>query len=255
MRIWDIHPGYLNRQSLLGEHRELHGIHSIIVHHKKGYSRHPETRRWVGYEWALKMRHDLLAAEMAIRGFNEKTPIITHCNDGNQDIWPQKYINSPQEQFLILAEKYTDKEQGRIPLPQKSHQLWSQHKYSIMARNISLYKSIGKKVAQPGSAEFFPRLATQLTEMLRTAPSEGGIRNALQHMWGYVSDFMIENDSNSTINRESWSLSKLLSRIQQGALKKQDSYLLASTALTELAVWIPGTWPKKEQENIQKEKL
>jgi len=35
MRIWDIHPGYLNRQSLLGEHRELHGIFSIITN-KKG---------------------------------------------------------------------------------------------------------------------------------------------------------------------------------------------------------------------------
>jgi len=23
MRVWDINPGYLNRQSLLGEHREL----------------------------------------------------------------------------------------------------------------------------------------------------------------------------------------------------------------------------------------
>lgn len=29
MRIWDINPGYLNRQSLLGDHRELHGIVSI----------------------------------------------------------------------------------------------------------------------------------------------------------------------------------------------------------------------------------
>ena len=52
MRIWDIHPGYLNNQSLLGEHRELHGIVSILVNKKKGYSQHPETKRWVGYDWA-----------------------------------------------------------------------------------------------------------------------------------------------------------------------------------------------------------
>nr|WP_320015958.1 pyrimidine dimer DNA glycosylase/endonuclease V [uncultured Desulfobacter sp.] len=37
MRIWDLHPGYLNRRSLLGEHRELHGMASIIVNGKKGY--------------------------------------------------------------------------------------------------------------------------------------------------------------------------------------------------------------------------
>ena len=64
MRIWDVNPGYLNRQSLLGEHRELHGIVSIIRNNKKGYAKHPETLRWVGYGWALKQRHKLLASEI-----------------------------------------------------------------------------------------------------------------------------------------------------------------------------------------------
>jgi hypothetical protein len=45
MRVWDIHPGFLNRQSLLGEHREIHAIHTIVSRQKKGYSRHPETLR------------------------------------------------------------------------------------------------------------------------------------------------------------------------------------------------------------------
>jgi len=49
MRVWDINPGYLNRQSLLGEHRELRGIASIIVLGKKGYSQHLETIRWWDY--------------------------------------------------------------------------------------------------------------------------------------------------------------------------------------------------------------
>jgi len=233
MRIWDINPGYLNHQSLLGEHRELHGIASIIVNRKKGYSNHPETLRWIGYEWALKMRHDLLAAEMRLRGFNEKTPLFMNTHKGK---WPEKYINSPYEQFALLAEKYTDKEQGRIPLPQKSQQLWSQHKYSVMARDISLYKSIGRKVAHARSAHIFPNLAQQLTEILRTPPSAGGIRNALQHMWGYISDVIAADAAKNTTT---WSLNKLLSTIQQGALKKQETYLLASTALSELAVWIP----------------
>jgi len=50
MRIWYIDPGYLNRQGLLEEHRELHGIVSIIVNRKKGYSNNPETVHWVGYQ-------------------------------------------------------------------------------------------------------------------------------------------------------------------------------------------------------------
>jgi hypothetical protein len=32
MRVWDVNPGYLNRPSLLGEHREIHAIVSILTH-------------------------------------------------------------------------------------------------------------------------------------------------------------------------------------------------------------------------------
>ncbi|MCI5124565.1 MAG: DUF1722 domain-containing protein [Candidatus Electrothrix sp. AR5] len=242
MRIWDINPGYLNRQSLLGEHRELHGIVSIIVNGKKGYSRHPETLRWVSYGWALKMRHELLAAEMSLRGFNEKTPVLTTSNEGifNEGVWPEEYIDAPWEQFTLLAAKYEKKEQGRIHLPKNGQQLWSQHKYSVMARNVPLYKKIGKVMANtssPDSADEFSALATLLTETLRTAPSAGGIRNALQHMWGYVSDHVPRSERNT----EAWSLAKLLHSVLQGALENQEPYLLASTALSELKIWIPKT--------------
>jgi hypothetical protein len=237
MRIWDLNPGYLNRQSLLGEHRELHGIVSIIVNGKKGYSKHPETLRWVDYGWALKMRHELLAAEMSLRGFKEKTPVVTDSNEG---AWPAKYIDAPQEQFTLLADKYEKKEQGRIPLPRNAQQVWSQHKYSVMARNVQLYKKIGREGANTSSAslaEDFSALVTLLTETLRTAPSPGGIRNALQHMWGYVSDHVPDSERNT----EDWSLSKLLQSIQQGVLENQEPYLLASTALSELKIWPPKT--------------
>ncbi len=242
MRIWDINPGYLNRQSLLGEHRELHGIVSIIVNGKKGYSKHPETLRWVGYEWALKMRHELLAAEMSLRGFNEKTPVLTTSNEGifNEGVWPEEYIDAPREQFTLLAAKYEEREQGRIPLPKNGQQLWSQHKYSVMARDVPLYKKIGREVANassPDSAEDFSALATLLIETLRTAPSPGGIRNALQHMWGYVSGHISRLERNT----EAWTLNKLLQGVQQGALESQEPYLLASTALSELKIWIPKT--------------
>lgn len=82
MRIWDIDPGYLNRQSLLGEHRELHGIVSIIRHNKKGYSRHPETLRRLGHGWALKHRHRLLVAEMQLRGYVDRTPVLLRSCSG-----------------------------------------------------------------------------------------------------------------------------------------------------------------------------
>ena len=62
MRIWDIAPKKLCRNHLLGEHRELHAIWSVIVNGKKGYARHPETLRWMGKLKALYGRHEALVA-------------------------------------------------------------------------------------------------------------------------------------------------------------------------------------------------
>lgn len=39
MRIWDVSTGFLNNNSLLGEHKELHGIFNIVTMNKKGYSK------------------------------------------------------------------------------------------------------------------------------------------------------------------------------------------------------------------------
>ena len=99
MRIWDVNPGYLNRQSLLGEHRELHAIVSIIHHNKKGYSRHPETLRWKDFGWALSQRHRLLAAEMNLRSFTDRSPVRIKTQPQK---WPREFVDSPADQFSIL---------------------------------------------------------------------------------------------------------------------------------------------------------
>jgi hypothetical protein len=233
MRVWDINPGYLNRQSLLGEHRELHGIVSIIVNRKKGYANHPETVRWVGYGWALRQRHQLLAAEMSLRGFNDKSPVVTRSNKGR---WPEVYIDEPFQQFQILKSKYINKEQGRIPLPGSAQQLWSHHKYSVLARDANLYRTLGRDVSVMRPHYDYSELAKVLTEQLRKPPPIGGLRNTLQHMWGYVSDC----PSGIKGDVESWSLSRLLEEIQQRALTCKNPYLTCSTALSELRLWIPN---------------
>ena len=64
MRIWDLPPENLCRKHLLGEHRELHAIWSIITNNKIGYSKHPETIRWKGKLKALYNRHEKQVAEM-----------------------------------------------------------------------------------------------------------------------------------------------------------------------------------------------
>ncbi|MBU2102120.1 MAG: pyrimidine dimer DNA glycosylase/endonuclease V [Candidatus Omnitrophota bacterium] len=75
MRIWDIDPGKLCRSHLLGEHRELHAIWTILTEGKKGYSRHPETLRWNNKLKALYRRHAKLVAEMQKRSFLHKSEL------------------------------------------------------------------------------------------------------------------------------------------------------------------------------------
>lgn len=106
--------------------------------------------------------------------------------------------------FKILEAKYRNKEQGRIPLPNNVQQLWSQHKYSVLARDVNLYKKIGKQVSAMSPNHDFSVIAKDLAELLRTRPSLGGIKNALQHMWGYVSA-----TSGSKRGFETWSLNCL----------------------------------------------
>jgi len=231
MRIWDVNPGYLNRQSLLGEHRELHGLVNVVTKNKKGYSRHPETLRWVGLGWALKQRHALLAEEMALRGYQDKSPVLTRSGKGK---WPTVFIYDPLTQFQILAEKYKDKDPGRIPLPQHVQQLWSHHKYSVMARDPKLYKTIGQRVAHSKTKADFAQLALELTQILRIPPSPGGVMNALQHMWGYVSDL----DGNKSANFYQQTPAILLRETQKRAISNDQTYLLNSTALSELALYI-----------------
>lgn len=75
MRIWDIEPKYLCRTHLLGEHRELHAIWTILTKGKSGYRHHPETRRWQGKLKALYARHQSLVKELARRGYNHFSPL------------------------------------------------------------------------------------------------------------------------------------------------------------------------------------
>ena len=105
MRIWDIHPKYLCRKHLLAEHRELHGLWNILTKHKMkgGYSRHPETLRWIGKQKALYIRHEELVEEFARRGYRHNTPLEKRFARGSgvQDT----YINTVREQKNILKMK------------------------------------------------------------------------------------------------------------------------------------------------------
>jgi len=232
MRIWDVHPGYLNRESLLGEHRELHAIVSILVHRKRGYSRHPETLRWTGHGWALRQRHRLLAAEMALRGYTERSPVTTRAR---KSVWPETYVDDPQRQFQILAKKYLDKEVGRIPLPRSARQLWNHHQYSVLARDPGLYTNLERRIGGTNPPWEFPSLETMLVGFLRRPPSPDGIKRALGEMWSLASG----DGRPRAMNMKELSFRQYLIEIQERALEGGNPKLTASTALSDLMAWIP----------------
>ena len=232
MRIWDIAAGYLNRQSLLGEHRELHGLHNIVTLGRIGYSRHPETLRWVGRVPALARRHALLAAEMRLRGYVDRTPLAIGHSDA---VWPDIFIDPPAGQFELLRGKYARRPFGRIPLPRGPHDLWAQHKYSVLARDSSSYREFGRVVARLRRASALDDLARALVVVLRQPPMPGPLANAIEHMWGHVTR-AASGDEKRAAQR---SRDRMFNLTQALAFRESEPYLLASTALSELAVHIP----------------
>jgi len=103
MRIWDIEPSLLCQKHLLGEHRELHAIWSIITKNKKGYSKHPETQRWVGKLKALYFRHQKLVEEMKKRGYSHRSDLNVELATGKEK--QNVFVNTIKEQIEILKNK------------------------------------------------------------------------------------------------------------------------------------------------------
>jgi len=225
--VWDVHPGYLNRQSLLGEHRELHGLRNILVDGKRGYSRHPETLRWAGCLSGLIRRHDAIAAEMRLRGYEDRTPLAAVPG---RTRWPAVFVTEPAAQFALLRAKYVGRDEGRIPLPQSAQELWAQHKYSVMARDPDLYRRLGRRVAAMPRRADLDALAADLVLFLRRRPAPGRRANALQHMWGHVSD------EATPAERAAAAHGVLLTAVRAAALRQREPYLLASTALSDLDI-------------------
>ncbi|HMU55501.1 MAG TPA: pyrimidine dimer DNA glycosylase/endonuclease V [Nitrospira sp.] len=103
MRIWDISPKKLCRNHLLGEHRELHAIWSVLIHRKKGYAHHPETLRWKGKLKALYGRHEALVNEMAVRGYRHRSPLAKKEATGGAV--QRVFVDPPRQQVRILKNK------------------------------------------------------------------------------------------------------------------------------------------------------
>jgi hypothetical protein len=107
MRIWDLPPERLCRSHLLGEHRELHGIWSILTQDRQGgYAHHPEVLRWKGKLRALYLKHEEIVEDMRRRGYQHNSPLDPELatGAGEQDV----FVDSYEEQARILKNKGCD---------------------------------------------------------------------------------------------------------------------------------------------------
>jgi hypothetical protein len=103
VRIWDLPPQALCRAHLLGEHRELHAIWSVLTTDKAGYRRHPETLRWEHRLAALYARHTALVEEMRSRGYRHASPLDPRLATGG--VVQDHYVDPPEAQIAILRAK------------------------------------------------------------------------------------------------------------------------------------------------------
>ncbi len=227
MRIWDIDPGYLGRGHLLAEHRELHALVAVMDRALPGFENQPELVRWRYFRPALIARHQALVLEMALRDLGHHSPLKPEPPTAGALSWPDAFVTAPGEQFALLRARTAGKPGGRIPLPASAQELWAQHKYSVMARDPQHAKTLGREVAAKSLS--FDQLTLELVVLLRQAPAPGRLRNAIQHMWGYVADY------GQTPPED---LRELLLLTQQLALAHGTSYVTASTALGELALYL-----------------
>jgi pyrimidine dimer DNA glycosylase len=103
MRIWDVDPARLCRAHLVGEHREIHAVWTILTEGRSGYARHPEVRRWDGKLAALYARHEAVVAEMERRGYGHRSPLDPALATGadRQD----QQLAYTDEQLELLAAK------------------------------------------------------------------------------------------------------------------------------------------------------
>ena len=69
--MWMVHPRFLCRKHLLGEHNEIHKHRHVFVKHWN------VTNRILGNQIepsAMKQRHDAIVEEMLRRGYNHTSP-------------------------------------------------------------------------------------------------------------------------------------------------------------------------------------
>lgn len=225
MRVWDVSPGYLNDQELQAQ---FDWVSNLLTHRGAAPSADDESaRRWSHCLNALRCVQAWLQAELRLRNLADggNSPQLAPLNL----VWPK--LNAPAAMFSQLQAD-ASRAAGRIPLPVTTQSLWTQHKYSVAARSMPAYREISVKVAASRGRDNFDWLAGEVFNQLRLRPEQQGLQDALLQMWGYVAA------AGAVSSRMFDDLPALFAEIQRRALDQNINYLVHSTALSELSVWL-----------------
>ncbi len=233
MRVWDIHPGYLSRQSLLGQHVEIHAIFSVITGGKEGYAHHPETMRWRHNLHGLRLVHDLTVREMALRSYGHRSP-LPEMDNASRGIL--RWVDPPQLQFGLLQGKYDAAARtGRIPLPARGSQFWAQHQYAVMSRGYDYYREIqthleGKTDCPIGQEA---ELVTRVLEITNSPLEPLALCNTLDYLWGCFNKIATLSEKEVYLEKKETEPASLLPFFYELACKYEIQYLIHSTIFSD----------------------
>lgn len=159
---------------------------------------------------------------------------------------------SETARFSNCDDEHGDNDVSRIPTASSAQELWAQHKYSVLARDHEAYEKIGRRLAKEDALDrTSPRtLVEELEAFLRQPPEESRLTNAVQHLWGYVneepapaepgdpSDGRDATPEGSVATPDWDDPLASLRRIGDLARAQNRTYLLHSTALSDLSGWL-----------------
>ena len=111
----------------------------------------------------------------------------------------------------------------------KTEILWREEKYNVMFYSQNHYNSIRQAMKNKASYE---EVSALIEQALSFTPTEGSMRNACQHMWGYFKKVATEEEKKQYEQLiQTTTFSELLTFLKKLAEKYEVTYLLESRVL------------------------
>jgi hypothetical protein len=162
---------------------------------------------------------------MTLRGYRHKSFLL---DPDRAPVFPRGFIDPPHRQYALIREKCQAAGRGRIPIPETADQMWRQHRFSVSARDETVFQTIERGFQrQPREKDLrFAPLAETLVHLLRRSPTRNGLLRALGDM---EAEAGILPGNSEPADR--------LHRLQTAAIAETIDSILETTAISELSIW------------------